>query len=307
MRSHRLLHVIATVLLAGLIAACSPDGAPPPDGAARTPEPVATVAATPETLTPEDALKAALAGAWRVAPERDEWRHPEATLTFFGVKPDMTVVEIWPGGGWYTSVLGPYLRQGGGKLYAAGPDPAASDYAANSVAKFTDVFIAHPDIYGDIELTVADARSEAIAPAESADVVLTFRNIHNWMHGGYADKMFKNAYAALKPGGVLGVVEHRLPSAAEQDPHAGSGYVQEALVLKLAEEAGFELAGSSEINANPADTADHPFGVWTLPPVSRTQDSDGAAPQGFDPAVYKAIGESDRMTLKFVKPAAPQE
>ncbi|MBB37055.1 MAG: hypothetical protein CME88_17635 [Hirschia sp.] len=285
------------------LGACEPE-----EDVAPTPTPTTDMSAAPEIapsptpVTAEAAMQAALAGDWRVAPERDAFRHPAETLAFFGVEPDMTVVEIWPGGGWYSSVLGPYLKQGGGTLVAAGPDPAASDYAANSVQKFTETFIAHPETYGDINMSIAAKTSESLAPPESADVVLTFRNIHNWMKGEYADKMFKDAYAALKPGGILGVVEHRLPSAEEQDPQANSGYVQEAYVIKLAEEAGFEFVESSEINANPADTADHPFGVWTLPPVSRSAPREGEAPEGFDPSVYAAIGESDRMTLKFVKP-----
>ena len=146
-------------------------------------------------------------------------------------------------------------------------------------------------------------RAGPLGEPESVDAVLTFRNIHNWMGGDHADKFFVDAFNVLKPGGVLGVVEHRLPSAMEQDPSAPSGYVHEDYVIALAEAAGFELEASSEINANPADTADHPFGVWTLPPVSRAADGDGNTPDDFDPQKYLDIGESDRMTLKFVKPA----
>lgn len=255
-----------------------------------------------EPVIEKSPMEVALEGDWRQAPDRDEWRHPAETLEFFGVEPSDTVVEIWPGGGWYTAVLGPYLKAGGGKLIAASFDPASSDYAKAGIEKYTAAFLAKPEIYGDIELTVASKDSDGFAPEGSADVVLTFRNVHNWMSNSYADKMFKDAYKALKPGGVLGVVEHRLPSAGEQDPTGSSGYVKEALVRQFAEEAGFEFAGSSEINANPADTADHPFGVWTLPPVGRSAPRGEEAAADFDAAKYAAIGESDRMTLKFVKP-----
>ena len=249
-------------------------------------------------------LEAALAGDWRVAKERDAWRNPKETLEFFGVKNTDTVVEIWPGGGWYTSVLGPYLKSGSGKLIAASFDPASSDYAKRGVEKYTAAFLEKPEVYGDIEMTIASKDSDGLGVDGTADVVLTFRNVHNWMKGQYAEKMFADSFRALKPGGVLGVVEHRLPSGAEQDPEGKSGYVHESLVIQMAQEAGFTLEESSEINANPADTADHPYGVWTLPPVSRTpkEGEEGAAE--FDAAKFVAIGESDRMTLKFVKPAA---
>lgn len=267
--------------------------------------PVETMTEAEVTGPAVGSLDWALAGEWRVAPERDAARHPMETLAFFGLKPSDTVVEIWPGGGWYTSVIGPYLRAGGGKLIAASYDPEASDYAARGLAKYTAAFVEKPEIYGDIEISIASADSDGIAPEGVADVVLTFRNVHNWMKGAYADKMFADAYRALKPGGVLGVVEHRLPSAMEQDPLAASGYVQEALVRQFAEEAGFEFVGSSEVNANPADDADHPFGVWTLPPVLRTAPRGEEPSAEFDTAGYVAIGESDRMTLKFRKPAMP--
>ena len=294
-----------SLLIALGVAACEPEDAATPttDGvveAAASPEEVQTVEAE---VTAQSAMEVALNGDWRVAPERDEWRNPARTLAFFGVEPDMTVVEIWPGGGWYTSILGPYLKQGGGKLVAAGFDTSSSDFAKRRMDAFNETFVANPDVYGEIEVTVASKEADGFATPASVDVVLTFRNVHNWMGREYADKMFMDAFNALKPGGVLGVVEHRLPSADEQDPTGRSGYVQEALVIQLAKEAGFEFDGSSEVNANPADTADHPFGVWTLPPSSRTADRDGNTPEGFDPEAYQLIGESDRMTLKFIKPS----
>ncbi|MEZ5937347.1 MAG: hypothetical protein R3C52_03920 [Hyphomonadaceae bacterium] len=250
-------------------------------------------------------LEWAAAGGWRLQAEteRDVWRHPVETLNFFGIKPDDTVVEIWPGGGWYTAILGPYLKEGGGKLYAANFDVATMPGAAEQVAGFRAAFVDKPNIYGDITLTALSATSGDLAPPGTADAVLSFRNVHNWMMGGFADKAFADAYRALKPGGVFGVVEHRLPSSRDQDLAAGSGYVQESYVVQLAESAGFVLEESAEINANPKDTADHPGGVWMLPPVLRAPAAGSEAAEGYDPAFYRAIGESDRMTLRFRKPA----
>lgn len=266
-----------------------------------------------EPVAAEDAqaaqLQAAIDGDWRddAARARDEWRNPAETLTFFGVEPDDTVIEIWPGRGWYSNILAPYLNSGGGKLVAvvwdieAMPEDRRERYQ-NAINNFKSYFEANSDLYGTLEYSALSETSGPLGEAESADVVLTFRNVHNWMASGYEAKVFDDAFAVLKSGGVLGVVEHRLPSSDDQDPAAKSGYVHEDYVKALATNAGFEFAEASEVNANPADTADHPFGVWTLPPVSRTQDGDGNAPEGFDPEHFKSIGESDRMTLKFVKP-----
>ncbi|MEL6568020.1 MAG: hypothetical protein AAFQ22_06340, partial [Pseudomonadota bacterium] len=217
-----------------------------------------------------------------------------------------TVVELWPGGGWYTQILAPYLASGGGSLVAATWDPEAfeGDRRARIEERITGYSEAFSDAetFGDIQIAALSGVSGPLTEPGTADVVLTFRNIHNWMSGEYLDKVFSDAFNALKPGGVFGVVEHRLPSTTEQDPAARSGYVHEDFVIAAAERAGFVLEAQSEINANPADTADHPFGVWTLPPNSRTSDREGNAPEGFDAASYAAIGESDRMTLKFRKP-----
>ena len=269
-----------------------------------------TAAETTAEATPPSLADIA-AGDWRTAEEkaRDAWRHPVETLTFFGIEPDDTVIEIWPGNGWYTNILAPYLNTAGGKLIVAQFDPAVFDdpersaRVAQRIDDFMAVYAADPETFGALELSTFSAKSGPLAPEGSVDAVLTFRNIHNWMGGDYSDKFFRDAYAALKPGGVLGVVEHRLPSSSEQDPRASTGYVHEDFVKALAAAAGFEFVEASEINANPADTADHPFGVWTLPPVSTTTDRDGNSVEDFDPEVYKAIGESDRMTLKFIKPA----
>lgn len=231
---------------------------------------------------------------------RDSFRHPAETLAFFGIKPTDTVVEIWPGGGWYTELLAPYLKDKG-KLYAAHFDPeSGSDYFKKNLAGFQAKMTARPDVYGKVELTVFNPPTKlAIAPAGSADMVLTFRNVHNWwMRGGGDAKVlaaFKGMYAALKPGGVLGVVEHRLPANRPISDQEDSGYMHEAYVIKMAEQAGFKLAAKSEVNANSKDDAQHEGGVWALPPTLRNGDKERDA--------FLSIGESDRMTLKFVKPA----
>lgn len=280
--------------IAGLaLVACSAETATQtaaPDEAVKT-EVAAATAAT--------GMDAVLAGAWRsdANKARDAHRHPAETLAFFDVAADETVVEIAPGGGWYTEVIAPYLAAGGGTYIAATRGDAKRDAAFQE--KFSD-----EAVFGTINVGVLGG--EGIADG-SADTVLTFRNIHNWMRGGTEAKVFADAYAALKPGGVFGVIEHRLPSSAEQDPQGGTGYVHQDYAIQLGKDAGFEFAGSSEINANPKDTADHPFGVWTLPPVSAGDRENVKFPEGYDAASYvsadfKAIGESDRFTLKFVKP-----
>ncbi|KQW42861.1 MULTISPECIES: class I SAM-dependent methyltransferase [unclassified Roseateles] len=235
-----------------------------------------------------DPLKAAVAADHRTVGNvaRDAHRHPYETLSFFGIKPTDTVVELSPGGGWYTEILAPYLREAG-QLYAAAGEGGRFKAKMDSMS-----------VYSKVKLSVFDSNKGLldIAPPGTADAVLTFRNVHNWMSQGpeKTQAVFNAAFKALKPGGVLGVEEHRLPASQTQDPKAASGYVQEAVVIKFAEAAGFKLAGKSEVNANPKDTADHPQGVWTLPPTLALKDKDRAK--------YQAIGESDRMTLKFVKP-----
>jgi predicted methyltransferase len=221
--------------------------------------------------------------------KRDPYRHPLDTLAFFGIKPDQTVVEIWPSGGWYTEILAPYLKDKGHYIAAVRPGKENKDEEA-----YNDKFVKHPERYGKIAVTELDPpKSFAIAPPGSADYVLTFRNLHNWMKGGNQAKVFAAFYKALKPGGMLGLVEHRADAKGKQDPEAKSGYVQQAYVLKLAKDAGFTVVAASEINANPKDTKDYEKGVWTLPPVLRLGDQDKAK--------YQAIGESDRMTLLFRK------
>lgn len=228
---------------------------------------------------------------------RDEFRHPKATLEFFELEPSMTVVEIWPGGGWYTEILSPYLADEG-QLYAAHfPENSDSDYYQRSLENFKEKLTTNP-VYGNIELTeFAPGADTDIAPPRSADRILTFRNLHNWyMQEGEEGVLqaFRHFHQTLKPNGMLGIVDHRLPESADAEAFKDSGYVQESWVIDLAEQAGFEFVASSEINANPKDTADHPKGVWTLPPTLTLGDEDKEK--------YEAIGESDRFTLKFQKP-----
>lgn len=243
-------------------------------------------------------LEWALAGPWRAPADvaRDPVRHPAEELKFIGVEPGMSVIEIYPGGGYFTSILGPVLKQGGGHLTEVGGAEEAS-------SKYKEKFLDHPETYGKITYATLNAKSGPIAPPNSADVVLTFRNVHNWMEDGFADKAFADFYKALKPGGVLGVEEHRANPGGTQDPKASNGYVQEAYVKMLAEKAGFKFEKSSELLANPKDvTKDYPFGVWTLPPTRLSAPYGKPADPNFDHAKYDAIGEADNMLLVFRKP-----
>ena len=240
-----------------------------------------------------DPLRAAVAAPTRTADNlaRDRYRHPVETLAFFGVRPGDTVVEIWPGGGWYSEILAPYLAKGGGTYIGA-----ASERGLTGLRKLV---AAQPAGYAKVRTAnfpiLPTAAGTPVAPG-TADVVLTFRNVHNWMMGDkpFEAEAFAQMYAMLKPGGTLGVVEHRLPETADAAREKKSGYVKVSTVRRLAEAAGFKLVATSEINANPRDTKDYPEGVWTLPPTYTLKDKDRAR--------YAAIGESDRMTLKFVKP-----
>jgi predicted methyltransferase len=215
-------------------------------------------------------------------------------------------VEYWPGAGWYTDILAPFLEQTGGKLYAANlqVDEPTEPAAAQIVEAYRHKIEGNRRLYGKVEITQFGPTSGPVAPAGSADVVLFLRNVHNWMAAGIAEKAFRDAFAALKPGGVLGVEEHRANPGGVQDAMAANGYVQEAYVKQLATEAGFRFDAASDVNANPLDNKDHPFGVWTLPPVSLTAPRGKPPNTAFDRTKYDAIGESDRMTLRFVKPKA---
>nr|WP_329743458.1 methyltransferase [Dyella sp. A6] len=243
-------------------------------------------------------LDTVLAGAWRSAADRarDVYRHPKATLQFFGVQPDQDVVEIDPATGWYSEVLAPLLRDNG-SYTAAEPLPSGSAEAKRDDAALRAKFAADPAVYGKATILQYDPQAPVFGKPGSADAVLTFRNVHNWVQAGTAPAMFKGFFAVLRPGGVLGVVEHRAAAGATLAAVKGSGYLPVAYVEKLATAAGFKLDGSSEINANPKDTRNYAKGVWTLPPTLALGVTDRAR--------YLAIGESDRMTLRFVKPMPP--
>lgn len=288
-------NLMAGIVAAGSLAACKE----------RTPEPGAV---SLDRTGPADAdrivtIADAVAGVWRSPADRarDIYRHPIETLTFWGLKPGITVVEFWPGAGWYTDILAPYLDATKGRLYAVNlqaADPAVTEVVEAYRRKLKD----NSKLYGDVQITAFGPTSGPVAPPGSADLVLFLRNLHNWIAAGIADKAFRDAYAALKPGGVLGIEEHRGLPGAVQDPLAADGYVQQDYAIQLAKEAGFTLESASEINANPKDDRRHPFGVWTLPPT-RLSSPRGQPPRaGFNHAEYDAVGESDRMTLKLVKP-----
>lgn len=224
---------------------------------------------------------------------RDAARHPAEELTFFGLKPNMTVVELWPGSGYWSEILGPYLAASG-TYYVAQP-PSGDKEEDEGIAKWRARMAGHKDRVGKITETTLGKDRYDIAPANSADLVLTFRNLHNWVNGGYADAALAACFKALKPGGILGVEDHRGRTDKPQDPKAESGYLREDFAVALAKKAGFELVGSSEINANPKDTKDWVDGVWTLPPTLSQGDKERAK--------YMAIGEADNFVLKFRKPA----
>jgi predicted methyltransferase len=260
---------------------------------------LAACAATTSTRTTTAAsLDRILAGDHRSAENRarDMYRHPRETLLFFGIRPEQTVVEIWPSSGWYTEVIAP-LVQGKGKYYAAHVPPNPDNEGVTRALKnYADKLAARPDLYGGVTVTALGPGSTAdIAPPGSADLVVSFRNLHNWMARDFAPDAIAAMYKTLKPGGVLGIVEHRGNPAVPQDPKAASGYVNEDYAIRMIEAAGFRLVAKSEVNANPKDTKDYEKGVWTLPPRFAAGDVDREK--------YAAIGESDRFTLKFIKPS----
>ncbi len=242
------------------------------------------------------ALTSILAGDQRSAEERarDVYRHPKQTLLFFGVRPEMSVLEVWPEPGWYTEVLAPLLRDKG-RYYAAviAADPG-NKHITQRLEEYRDKLASRADLYDRVSVVSFPLDGGEVLPPNSLDMVVTFRNIHNWMARGAAPQAFATMFRALKPGGVLGVVEHRGNPSAPQDPQAKSGYLNEDYAIRLIEAQGFKLVAKSEVNANPKDTKDYEQGVWTLPPTYRL----GAR----DHDKYAAIGESDRFTLRFVKP-----
>ncbi len=251
-------------------------------------------------------LQAAVAGAQRTSENkaRDVARHPVQTLTFWGLKPKQTVIEVSPGGGYWTEILAPYAKATGGTYVATAADlanPKLSEGAKKARAAFEAQY-ADTAKWGQVRYAGFGAVSGPLGPANSADMVITARNIHNWApNPPFLEKAMKDFHAVLKPGGVLAVEEHRSDPKPEAANYA-TGYMSEASVIAAAEKAGFKLAARSEINANPKDTKDHPFGVWTLPPSRWTTANGQGSDPSFDRARYDAIGESDRMTLRFVKP-----
>jgi predicted methyltransferase len=242
----------------------------------------------------DSALAAAIASPARTPAfaARDAARHPAEELSFMGIKPSMTVVELWPGGGYWTEILGAYLAPQGHYYLAIESSGDAEEDA--STAKLRARIAAQGDRFGKINETVLGPRQFDIAPAGSADLVLTFRNLHNWMDGGYADQVLAACFKALKPGGILGIEEHRGRNDKPQDPKAKDGYVRQDYAIALIKKAGFKVLGSSEINANPKDTKDWVDGVWTLPPTLSQKDKDRDR--------YLAIGEADNFVMTFQKP-----
>lgn len=297
-------------MLLVLVAAC--DKAPAPPAPSAAPEaPAAPAAVVPAAAaTP---IEAAVAGTWRSDDDRsrDVYRHPAQVLEFWGLAPGQTLLEVQPGGGWWTEILAPYARANGGAFYVTAADldnPELSPESRQAREDFAARFAAKPDVYGTLNLVNFGGKSAPL-PTATFDFILTARSVHGWVNGDVADKMFANFFQALKPGGILALEQHRADEGtdpADAVKGTSSGYIMQSAVIALAEKAGFTLEASSEINANPADTKDHPFGVWTLPPTARTRPySEGpdASDPNFDRSKYDAIGESDRMILKFRKPA----
>jgi predicted methyltransferase len=294
------VRLAATVLLAAWLSLAALAGAQAAQAVSAESDQPADALVPPTSASDFTAaqLDEVLAGSWRSAANRarDAYRHPKATLQFFGVRPDRTVIEITPGGGWYAEILAPLLHDNGHYI-AAEKLPAADSEARSDDSALRKKFAADPAHYGNAVIVQFDPKAPVFGAPGSADLVLTFRNVHNWAEAGTAPAMFKAFFAVLKPGGVLGVVDHRAADGASLAAVKSSGYLPTDYVVKLATDAGFALDESSEINANPKDTRDYPKGVWTLPPTLALGDKDKAK--------YQAIGESDRMTLRFVKAVAP--
>jgi predicted methyltransferase len=312
------LSIASILALVVPVAACAPQptgsAQAPSHAAAPAPAAAASAPAASQAPAKQNGIEAiaedpaahdvtvaqALASAYRSDKnrQRDRYRHPDETLEFFGLKPDMTVIELWPGRGWYTEILAQVLAHRG-RLIDTNFDPNGPQDKEpyRQARKLEQRMHDNPKLFGKVQIVHIDPPKKLDLGVEGqADMVLTFRNFHNWIKGGYAKQVVEAAYKALKPGGVFGVVEHRARPGTSLEQMKKTGYVTEAYLEKLVEGVGFKLAGESDINANPKDTKDYPDGVWTLPPTLRLGQQDRQK--------YLAIGESDRMTLKFVKPAA---
>jgi predicted methyltransferase len=249
------------------------------------------------------AIESAVSGSWRSADAkaRDAERHPVDALEFWGLKPGMTILEVQPGQGWWTAILAPYAALNKGEFYATAADlddAGLSENARKGRADFAAKF-ADPAVYGKVNLVNWGPKSAPL-PADKFDFVLLARGMHGWVRDGVADANLAKIFASVKPGGVLAIEQHRAP--VTQAPSVFNGYLTEQRVIDLATKAGFKFDAKSEINANPKDTKDHPFGVWTLPPVRQSSEGGKPVDPAFDRAKYDAIGESDRMTMRFVKP-----
>ena len=283
--------IISSLLLASVFALTACNSNPKSeDKAAATP-----VAQTPAAL-PKSVEEAVADTNYRTPTnrDRDAYRHPIETLNFFGLKPEMTVIELSPGAGWYTEIVAPLVAENGKYIGTSFPR-GVNSYADGYMAKLDAYLSAHPELQSKTSFVPFVPGKQMDLGENQADLVLTFRNVHNWMDGGHQQAVFNAAFKALKPGGVFGIVEHRANAKGKKDAKGSSGYVLEKDVIAWAKKAGFKLEAKSEINANPKDTKNYEKGVWTLPPSLALGDKDREK--------YVAIGESDRMTLKFVKPA----
>ena len=282
-------------------AATAPAAAPPPKAAAPLDQPATPTPPTSAAALMGPKLDTVIAGSWRSDKNkaRDQYRHPKETLEFFGLKPGDTLIEITPGGGWYAEILAPLMKGNGAYVAAVAKPKNPNGEAAQDQSGLKKKFADDAAEYGEAKIVEFDGQAPNFGPPGSADMVVTFRNVHNWVSAGTAPQMFKAFFDVLKPGGVLGVEDHRAADGADVEQSKEKGYLPQDYVIKLATDAGFKLKAKSEINANPKDTKDYEKGVWTLPPSLALGDKDKDK--------YLAIGESDRMTLKFVKASTGDE
>jgi predicted methyltransferase len=299
MKINQNVPAVLVLLAAALLAACSGEHAAEVHAADDAAEAETTRAAT--------LIAAAADGEHRSDAHRDRnrYRNPVETLTFFGLTPDQTVIEVWPGAGWYTEVLAPVLRGRGHLIVANFPDDAEAPFQARAARAFRDKLEADPEVYDKVQVVpFAPPAHRRFGEPESADLVLLFRHFHNFIANGIVDDVLDAAHDVLRPGGVLGIVQHRDRADAVPEEELRTGYVREDQLIERVTAAGFVLDAASEVNANPRDTRDHPGGVWALPPtLAQCRSMEDVDERAACEAQYGAIGESDRMTLRFVKPA----